>query len=339
MKATPAVTVLLPVFNDRRFVGRAIQSILDQTFRDFELLVLDDGSTDGSMEIVRSFRDPRVSIESNPRNLGLARTLNAGLALAKSDLIARMDADDISEPGRFERQVAFLEANPQVAVVGTWATWIDENDRPFTRIEFPTQPSEIESALLEDNCIFHPSVMFRRRPVEEIGGYSASATLSQDYELWLRMSERHPLANLPEYLLQYRIHRGQVSVRRIGRQRRAANRMRYDAARRRFLDRHGARAAQYAPPRAFACLRGMKGSTGASLAFWSQTFRSAGRRADALALAALACAHSPLSRKCYRALSGALTDIVWPPSSRNLAAWYAAKVRSIVSSQGDARHR
>lgn len=339
MAAKPAITVLLPVFNDRRFVGRAMQSILDQTYRDFELLIIDDGSTDGSMEIVRSFRDPRIRIESNPRNLGLAQTLNAGLALAKSDLIARMDADDISEPARFERQVAFLEANPQVAVVGTWATWIDENDRPFTTVEFPTQPSEIESALLEDNCIFHPSVMFRRRPVTEIGGYSASAPLSQDYELWLRLSERHLLANLPEHLLRYRIHRNQLSVRRIGRQRRAANRMRYDAARRRFLDTYRARADQYAPPRIFARMRGANGSTGAALAFWSQTFRSTGRRTEALALAALACAHSPLSRKAYRALNGALTDIVWPASSRNLAAWYATKLRSIVSSQGGPGNR
>jgi glycosyltransferase involved in cell wall biosynthesis len=339
MNAAPAVSVLLPVHNDRRFVGRAVESILEQTFRDFELLVLDDGSTDGSMEIVRGFSDPRLRIVSNPRNLGLARTLNTGLALAQGNLIARMDADDISEPARFERQVEFLAAHPEIALVGTWARWIDENDRPFTAIEFPTDPAGIEQGLMEDNCIFHPSVMFRRRPVEELGGYAAASPLSQDYELWLRLSERHPLANLPEYLLRYRIHRGQVSVKRIGRQRRAANAMRYEAARRRGQAGRLSRAEHYEPPRLLPRMRGAKGSTGAALVFWSQTFRSMGRGADALGLAALACAHSPLSGKVYAALRGALTDILWPASARNRAAWYATRLRSMIPPRGGPRHR
>jgi glycosyltransferase involved in cell wall biosynthesis len=328
---TPRVTVLLPVYNDRRFVGRAIASVLGQTFRDFELVVLDDGSTDGSMEIVGGFRDPRLRIVRNSRNIGVARTLNVGLATAQGELIARMDADDISEPARFARQVDFLEANPLVALVGTWARWIDEDDRPFTTIEFPTEPAEIERGLMEDNCIFHPSVMFRGRVIRELGGYSVASPLSQDYELWLRLSERHALANLPDYLVRYRIHRGQVSARRIERQRRAANAMRYNAALRRHRAGRLAEVDAYAPPDLFARVRGKSGSNGAALAFWSQTYRSMGRNADALTFAMLACAHSPLGGRGYACMSDALGNLLWPPSLRSRAAWYGTKLRSIFA--------
>jgi glycosyltransferase involved in cell wall biosynthesis len=335
----PRVTVLLPVHNDRRFVGRAVASILAQTFRDFELVVLNDASTDGSMDVVEGFRDARLRIVRNASNIGLARTLNVGLAAAEGELVARMDADDISEPTRFERQVAFLDANPAVALVGTWARWIDEDDRPFTTIRFPTDAAEIERSLLEENCIFHPSVMFRRRPIQALGGYSIATPLSQDYDLWLRLSERHALANLPEFLVRYRIHREQVSFRKIGLQRSVANVMRYEAAVRRHRAGQIADPAPYAPPGLAARLRGRNGSTGAALAFWAQIYRKMGRRSDALAIAALACAHSPFGGEGYAGVKHALREMFWSPAVRRRFGWYATRVRSILARLTAARRR
>jgi glycosyltransferase involved in cell wall biosynthesis len=327
------------VHNDRRFVGRAVASVLAQTFRDFELLVLNDASTDGSIEVVEGFRDTRLRIVRNASNIGLAKTLNVGLAAAEGELVARMDADDISEPTRFERQIAFLDANPSVALVGTWARWIDEDDRPFTAIQFPTDPADIERRLMEENCIFHPSVMFRRRPIQQLGGYSVAAPLSQDYDLWLRLSEHHALANLPEHLVRYRVHRGQVSFRKIGLQRRVANVMRYEAALRRHRAGRIADPAPYAPPGLVARLRGRKGSTGAALAFWAQTYRGMGRRSDALAIAALACVHSPFGGDGYAGVRDAVRDVFWPPATRRRFGWYATRVRSVLARLTAARRR
>ena len=202
---TPRVTVLMPVYNAAAYVADAARSILHQTWSDFELLVIDDGSTDDSARIVASLGDPRIRLVRADRNIGLTATLNKGLALARGALIARQDADDLSEPERLERQVAFLDANPAVALVGSWYRKIDAAGRLLGDRRLPTHDAPLRWALLSHCPIVHSAAMFRRDAIAEAGGYDDRFAYAQDYELWSRVAGRHRLANLPEFLVRYRV--------------------------------------------------------------------------------------------------------------------------------------
>jgi hypothetical protein len=203
---TPRVTVLLAVHNGARFVGDAVESILAQTFTDFELLVVDDASTDASGAIVASFDDPRIRIVRNDINLGLTRSLNRGLAYARGALIARQDADDLSEPERLAKQVAYLNAEGDVALVGTWYRKIDEAGKSLGNRQLPTGDARIAWALLFYCPFVHSSVTFRRPIVlDEQHGYDERFAYAQDYELWSRLARCHRVANVPEYLVSYRV--------------------------------------------------------------------------------------------------------------------------------------
>lgn len=204
----PTITVLMPMYNAGRFLAPAIESILQQTFQEFELLIVNDASTDGSKEIARSFGDKRIRIVDNEKNLGLARTLNRGLELATGEFIARHDADDLSHHERLEKQVAFLRAHPAVALVGTQAIIIDEWGK-YKRIllDQPHEHVAIKWDLLFDNSFVHTSVMFRRAiVVEKFGGYDASYVACEDYELWSRLAESCQVANLRCHLVFHRLH-------------------------------------------------------------------------------------------------------------------------------------
>jgi glycosyltransferase involved in cell wall biosynthesis len=204
----PGVTVLMPVFNGERFLREAIDSLLQQTYRDFELLILNDGSTDGSRAIVRSYADPRIRLIEHERNRGLTATLNRGLAEASSDLIARQDADDLSSPNRLAKQVEFFKLHPDVALVGTQARFIDERGYSSGGIlQRACSHDSIKWDLLFDNSFTHSSVMFRKRVVRgELGGYDETFSYCQDYELWSRIATSHHVANLSESLVGYRVH-------------------------------------------------------------------------------------------------------------------------------------
>jgi hypothetical protein len=208
----PLVSVVMPVFDGETYLAQAIESVLGQTFQDFELIAVDDGSHDGSSAIVERFsrEDPRVRLISNEKNLGISATLNHGWRAARAPLIARLDADDISLPDRLARQVAFLDAHPSVAVVGGALVTMDATGRRGSVIRFPTTSRAIRSTLLRHNCLAHPSVMLRRVALEAVGGYRFDC--HEDYDLWLRLSERFELANLPEPLILYRLHPGQISM-------------------------------------------------------------------------------------------------------------------------------
>jgi glycosyltransferase involved in cell wall biosynthesis len=198
----------MPVYNARRYIGPAIESILRQTFQDFELLILNDASTDGSREIVSSFSDARIRVLDNEMNLGLAKTLNRGLQSAQGELIARQDADDLSHHERLERQVAFLLKHPEIALVGTQAIIIDESGN-YKRIllDRPHDHIAIRWDLLFDNSFVHTSVMFRTAIVrDELGGYDPSYVACEDYELWSRVTEACTVANLPSHLVSHRLH-------------------------------------------------------------------------------------------------------------------------------------
>lgn len=208
----PRVTVLMAVYNGEQYLREALDSILLQTFTDFELLLIDDGSYDGTADILEEYRtrDQRVRIERNESNIGLTRSLNKGIDLSRGEYIARMDCDDISIPQRLEKQVAFLDADRRIGVCGSWAVLAGEMDGIV--LKFPTDPDVIHSYLLFDNVIVHPSVMIRKQLLEVNGlKYNENYAQSQDYDLWVRCAERMFLANIPEVLLRLRKHTAQLS--------------------------------------------------------------------------------------------------------------------------------
>lgn len=210
----PLISVLMPVYNAERYVAEAVESILGQTFTDFEFLIVDDGSTDGSLAILRRYaeQDNRIRLISRP-NTGLVIALNEMLGKARADLIARMDADDIAMPGRFAAQVAFLRDHPEVVCVGGRQQIIDASGRPLWVYHPPESDPEIQEVALSGRCpINHPSAMMRREAVLEVGGYREEMMPAEDLDLWLRLGERGQLANLPQVVLKYREHDRSVSA-------------------------------------------------------------------------------------------------------------------------------
>ena len=209
---SPQVTVLMPVYNGLPYLGEAIDSILAQTFKDFEFLIIDDASTDSSRDLVRSYRDSCIRLIENDSNLGQARSLNRGLRLARGEYIARLDQDDIALPRRLEKQMLYMAQHPQVVLLGTWCQSIDEMGNQIGRFHPPTSYQAIIDAFATYNPFAHSSVLFRRAPVQEVGGYPADYLHSQDFALWLRLSRQYQVVNLPEELVQIRIHPGQTSL-------------------------------------------------------------------------------------------------------------------------------
>ena len=209
----PLVSVVMPVRNGWPYLSSAVESILAQSYANFEFLVVDDGSTDEGREWLskRALEDLRLRILFNP-GMGLVDALNYGLAQACGTYVARMDADDISMPERFERQVAFLMANQSVAALGTQATTIDNNGRLLGSISLPTDAFHLSEFLVSKGCaLVHPTIMARRDAVMQVGGYRRCVEFAEDYDLWLRLDERFSLANLSDMLLYYRRHPKQIS--------------------------------------------------------------------------------------------------------------------------------
>jgi hypothetical protein len=213
--AAPKVSVVMPVYNGEAYLNEALESVLEQPFTDWELIAVDDGSRDDSAEILARYAaaDSRIRVLRNETNVGVSATLNRGWREARGAYIARLDADDIALSERFARQVAFLDGHETVAVVGTNAILIDPQGRRLSSTRLPTRSAAIHSTLLRHNCLNHPSVMLRRAALEEASGYRFDGV--EDYDLWLRIAERHDLANLPDTLILYRIHPEQVSLRTV----------------------------------------------------------------------------------------------------------------------------
>ena len=215
--ATPAITVAMSVYNAAPFLGLAIDSILAQTFGDFEFLIVNDGSSDGSAEIIDSHaaRDSRIR-PIHQENRGLVASLNRMIDEARAPLIARMDGDDISRPERFERQTAFLAAKPDFGVVGTLTVNIDEaGNESWLNADQPTSWEGFRDALKDKPLLCHPSAMIRTEVLRAAGGYRAAFRHCEDYDLWLRLSERTKLCSLPDRLLLYRYSDSQVSEKHI----------------------------------------------------------------------------------------------------------------------------
>lgn len=203
----------MPVYNAGCFLAPALESVLAQTFTDFELIAIDDGSTDDSGRVLADVaaRDPRLRVFGQG-NRGIVATLNRALSIARAPLIARMDADDLSRPDRFAKQVAYLRQHPEIAVVSGAMDVIGEHGGYLRTDEFPTSPEAIASELLQRSCISHPAVMGRTEVLRSVGGYRRNAQHAEDYDLWLRIAEVHRIANLPDVLLSYRMHPVKVST-------------------------------------------------------------------------------------------------------------------------------
>jgi glycosyltransferase involved in cell wall biosynthesis len=200
------VSVLLPVYNGLPMLCDAVDSILAQEGAEFELLLIDDGSSDGSAQVISGYaaRDDRVTAILHDRNAGLTATLNQGLAAARYELVARMDHDDIAMPGRLRAQVDFMRSRPEIVLAGSFVFHMGAERSADRLVELPTTPREVAQKLQHENCLYHPTVILRRSPVVEAGGYKEEFGNAEDYELWLRLARRHDLANIPEPLLRYR---------------------------------------------------------------------------------------------------------------------------------------
>jgi glycosyltransferase involved in cell wall biosynthesis len=204
--SSPAVSVILPAYNAVRYLRQAIDSILLQSYHDFELIVVDDASTDGTRAILNSYSDPRIVRLNLDKNLGIVGALNAALVLAKGAYIARMDSDDIAMPDRLQRQASFLDTNPDTAIVGSWIRGFGDVRRPYIH-RYPLSNAYIQSIQYFENPFAHPSVMIQRIMLDQLEkGYSAEFPYVEDWELWSRLTKVGAGANIPEPLIQYRIH-------------------------------------------------------------------------------------------------------------------------------------
>lgn len=231
----PRCSVLMPVYNAQPYLRQAVDSILGQTFHDFEFVIIDDGSTDCSADILRDYagREPRIRLTSRP-NTGYLRALNEGLAICQGEYVVRMDADDVALPERLERQIAFLDRHRECLMVGSALVRIDADGDVLCEEPLPLEHDEIESRLWQGlGAIGHPAAVIRRQVLIDVGGYRQEYYGAEDHDLWLRLAERGRLANLPEPLLMCRIHPGNFTFINEERGRQAAQAALADAARRR----------------------------------------------------------------------------------------------------------
>ncbi len=207
----PAVSVVMPVYNGEKYLKEAIESVLGQTFRDFEFIVVDDGSTDRTPDILGSY--PELEVVSQA-NAGVTRALNAGFRQAVGKYIARMDADDVALPTRLERQVAYLEAHPQVGLLGAAYYEIDETGRTVRQVTMPLSDGELRKALARYNPFLHSSIVVRKDLAEKLDYYDEDERYKccEDYEFWIRLARHSQLANLGEALMKWRSHQANVTA-------------------------------------------------------------------------------------------------------------------------------
>ena len=235
MSAEPKVSVVMPVRDAATWLAAAVESILGQTLKEFELIIIDDGSTDRSPEIAAALSrsEDRVRFIAEPHSLGLVRTLNKAITLSHAPLIARLDADDVALPERLALQLGCFDRKPSLVLLGSWAERMNQHGRSTGRVRPVADPQRLGAILAERNPFVHSSVMMRADAVKAVGGYRAAFLGAEDYDLWLRLAERGAIANLPQPLVRYRVHAGGVSAQFAVRQCFSARLARLAAAERR----------------------------------------------------------------------------------------------------------
>lgn len=222
-KSLHGISVIMPVYNCEKYVSEAIESILGQTFTDFEFIIIDDGSTDRSFEIIKKYGDNRITAIKNKNNLGNYPCRNAGMAMARGEYICVMDADDISEPRRFKVQYQFMEDDPATGICGTFIRNIPSNIIP----RFITGSEQLKVAFLSNNFCSHPSLMMRKEFMDKFNlRYNEDYYYSADFDLCARALKFFKIVNIPEVLVQYRRHSGQISSARLFEQQKYADMIR-----------------------------------------------------------------------------------------------------------------
>ncbi len=211
----PALTVLTTVYNGRSYLTECIDSVLNQTYKDFEFLIIDDASTDDSLDIIRSYKDPRIKIIENEENIGQVPSLNKGLKIAEGKYIARLDQDDVSLPKRLEEQTDYLERHSDISILCSWEITIDSNGKKVRqwKSEIKDYGVFLATVMLGLCPVWHPSVMFRKDDIMKLGGFDSSYAPAEDYQLWSRMAlNRLNGAIVPHFHLLQRVHENRQSV-------------------------------------------------------------------------------------------------------------------------------
>lgn len=206
-KQAPVVSVVMAAYNEVCSISAAIQSIINQTFTDWEFIIVDDGSSDSTVDIIMQFQkhDSRINLINNKTNIGLAGSLNRGIAVSRGKYIARMDADDFSYSERFRLQVEFLDTYTDISVVGGNVDFVDESGNFIRKSNMPSSPHEVRHAITKTNPLIHPSVMCRREFLQIMGGYDERLRKKQDYDLWLRGCDIGRYANLDDVVMRYTV--------------------------------------------------------------------------------------------------------------------------------------
>lgn len=206
-KNKPLVSVVMPVFNGDRFINKAIESILNQTLKDFEFIIINDASTDKSLQIINKYKskDKRIKLINNRKNIHMSQSINLGISKAKSDLIARMDQDDIAFPERLKVQYAFLKSHPKVAIVGNNILTVNEFDSITGKRTYPTTSKDLKKIMFRYSPFAHPTVMFRKKIFQDLGGLDLRMVPCEDTDFWFKLGVNQEFASIPSYLLKYRI--------------------------------------------------------------------------------------------------------------------------------------
>jgi glycosyltransferase involved in cell wall biosynthesis len=212
---SPKVSIILPTYNRCQFLPQAIESVLRQTFKNFELIIINDGSSDNTENVVKNISDPRIKYFKNNQNLGIQKTLNIGLARSRGKYIARID-DDVEwiDPDKLKKQVDFLEKNPEYVLVGTFGIIEKNGKQKFWKL--PEEDEKIRKNILAKNCFIHFSVVFRKDIALEVGGYDKSelTQYAEDYDLWLRFGQKGKFANLPFFSVKFQVSEEQISTKK-----------------------------------------------------------------------------------------------------------------------------
>lgn len=201
----PLISIILPTYNGAKWVERAIQSVLVQSFSEFEFIIIDDGSVDATNEIIEKFawQDHRIRHIKNERNLGIQKTRNISLGYAKAEYVAEIDQDDVwLDKNKLEKQLQFLRENKEYVLIGTGVVIVGNGGEEITRYPMPQKDAEVRNKILRMNCFIHSSVMYRKSVVQAVGGYTVEK-MSEDHDLWLRLGRLGKFANLPDYAVQY----------------------------------------------------------------------------------------------------------------------------------------
>lgn len=301
MARVPIVSVIMPTFNSGGMLEHAVRSILNQTLLDLELIIIDDHSTDNSLETIRHISDRRIILVRNLVNKGVSASRNIGARLANAPLIACMDADDISLPFRLEHQSKIFGKFPDLALLGSCAYLIDANGRRFDTMDVETCETTIRRNVLRQNSIIHSSVMMRTGIFNMIGGYPEDTNLAEDYALWTRIIPQHRTINLPDRLIEYRVHSNQTSLMRAPAMRQAVKHIQQQAWA--HLNSNDL-SSDILPPTRTPCysrLLGLDGSLGNDYLYWASLYRRKGDTRTAFKAILKGLCAAPLCPRLYAA--------------------------------------